>query len=114
MESFSAASAIEEYYYGSIRIASTSSHLIRIVDGDAKRVMSIADRSGAELGVRGNYDAGLPLRYETFGEMAEAAAAGNSVIPIARKFPLEEWRQAMEISVSARARGKLVLVPAHS
>jgi len=84
--------------------------LIRIVDGDAKRVISIADRSGTELGVRGNYDAGLPLRYEAFGEMAEEAAAGRFVIPIARTFPLEEWREAMEISVSGRARGKLVLV----
>ena len=85
--------------------------LIRIVDGDPKRVLSIADRSGAELGVRGNYDAGLPLRYETFGEMAQAAAAGNFTIPIARTFPLEQWRPAMEISVSGKASGKLLLVP---
>jgi hypothetical protein len=36
--------------------------LIRIVDGNPGRVLSIADRSGPQLGVRGNYDAGLPLR----------------------------------------------------
>jgi NADPH:quinone reductase-like Zn-dependent oxidoreductase len=85
--------------------------LIRIVDGDPKRVLSIADRSGAELGVRGNYDAGLPLRYETFGEMAQAAAAGKFIIAIARTFPLEKWREAMEISMSGKASGKLLVVP---
>jgi NADPH:quinone reductase-like Zn-dependent oxidoreductase len=81
--------------------------LIRIVDGDPKRVLSIVDRSGS---VRGNYDSGLPLRYETFGEMAQAAADGKFVIPISRAFPLERWREAMEISVSGKASGKLLLV----
>lgn len=85
--------------------------LIRVVDGDPKRVLSIADRSGPQLGVRGNYDEGLPLRYETFGEMAEAAAAGRFTIPIARTFALEDWREAMELSTSGRAGGKLLLVP---
>lgn len=85
--------------------------LVVIASDDPKRVLSIADRKGAELGVRGNYDSGLPLRYETFGEMAEAAAAGTFSIPIARTFPLEQWREAMEISVSGKARGKLLLVP---
>jgi NADPH:quinone reductase-like Zn-dependent oxidoreductase len=85
--------------------------LIRIVDGNPKRVMSIADRSGPEFGVRGNYDGGRPLRYETFGEMAQAAAVGKFTIPVARTFPLEKWREAMEISLSGKARGKLLLVP---
>jgi NADPH:quinone reductase-like Zn-dependent oxidoreductase len=85
--------------------------LIRIVDGDPKRVMSIADKSGPQHGVRGNYDDGRPLRYETFGEMAQAAAAGKFTIPIARIFPLEQWRDAMEISTSGKASGKLLLVP---
>lgn len=86
--------------------------LIRIADGDPKRVLSIADRSGPEHGVRGNYDGGRPLNYETFGEMARAAAAGKFTIPIARTFPLERWREAMELSVSGKASGKLLLVPA--
>ena len=64
--------------------------------------------------MRGNYDDGRPLRYETFGEMAQAAAAGKFTIPIARTFPLEEWREATEISVSGEARGKLLLVPGTS
>lgn len=85
--------------------------LVRIVDGDPKRVLSIADRFGPQLGVRGNDDAGLPLRYETFGQMAQAAAAGKFTIPIARTFPLEQWRDAMEISMSGKAGGKLLLLP---
>ena len=85
--------------------------LIRIVDGDPKRVLSIADRSAAERGVRGNYDGGRPLRYEAFGEMAQAAAAGKFTVPIARTFSLDGWREAMEISVSGKAGGKLLLLP---
>ncbi len=85
--------------------------LIRVVDGDPKRVLSIADRTGSELGVRGNYDSGVPLRYETFGEMAQAAAAGTFTIPVAKSFPLEQWREAMETSVSGKAHGKLLLLP---
>ncbi len=88
--------------------------LIRIVDGEPKRVLSIADRSGPELGVRGNYDGGRPLRYEAFAEMAREAAAGRFFIPIARTFPLEHWREAMEISTSGKASGKLLLMPSAS
>lgn len=61
--------------------------------------------------MRGNYDEGLPLRYETFRVMAQGAAAGKFIIPIARTFPLEQWREAMEISMSGKARGKLLLLP---
>lgn len=85
--------------------------LIRIVDGDPKRVVTIADPSAAQLGVRGNYSGGAPLPYEVLGEMAQAAAAGKFSIPIARAFPLEQWREAMEISTSGKAGGKLLLVP---
>lgn len=85
--------------------------LIRIVDGDPRRVLSIADRSGPRLGVRGNYDEGLPLRYEAFGEMAQAAAEGRFTIPIGRTFLLDEWREAMVLSTSGKAGGKLLLWP---
>jgi NADPH:quinone reductase-like Zn-dependent oxidoreductase len=85
--------------------------LIRIVDGDPKRVLTIVDHSAAQLGVRSNYSAGAPLPYEVLGEMARAAAAGKFSIPIARTFPLEQWREAMEISMSGKASGKLLLRP---
>ncbi|MFO0618535.1 MAG: hypothetical protein U0414_38435 [Polyangiaceae bacterium] len=62
--------------------------------------------------MRGNYDGGRPLRYAAFGEMAEAAARGRFTVPIARTFPLEGWREAMEIGTRGKAGGKLLLVPA--
>lgn len=47
-----------------------------------------------------------------------APAAARSTIrivrfhgPIARTFPLEQWREAMEISMSGKASGKLLLLP---
>ena len=44
-------------------------------------------------------------------EFAQLAAAGRFTVPIARTFPLEEWRTALEISLSGHARGKLLLLP---
>ena len=32
-------------------------------------------------------------------------------MPIARTFPLEDWRAALEISLTGHARGKLLLLP---
>jgi hypothetical protein len=43
--------------------------------------------------------------------MAQLAAAGKFTIPIARTFPLDRWREAMEISLSGKASGKLLLQP---
>jgi hypothetical protein len=31
------------------------------------------------------------------------------LVPVARAFPLENWRTAAELSLSGQARGKLVL-----
>ena len=33
-------------------------------------------------------------------------------MPIARIFALEEWPEALDINLSGRARGKLVILPA--
>ena len=46
-----------------------------------------------------------------WGHYAELAAAGRFHIPAARTFALEDWREALEISLAGRARGKLVLLP---
>ncbi|HEY4175233.1 MAG TPA: zinc-binding dehydrogenase [Kofleriaceae bacterium] len=84
--------------------------LIQIVDRDPMRVLSLAEGNGAKRGVRGNFDDGRPLRWEAFGEMAQAAAAGNFTIPIARTFPLEQWRDAVALSLGGNAGGKLLLL----
>ena len=85
--------------------------LITIVDGDPRRVMTIADPTARELGVRLNLDEGVTPSYDMLGEFAQYAAEGRFTIPVARTFPLTDWKTAMEISLSGRARGKLVLLP---
>ena len=88
--------------------------LVRIAGGDPRRVLTISDAAGASgLGVRTSFDADQPRRlyYELLGEYAQRAADGKFTVPIARTFPLADWRTALEISLSRQARGKLVLLP---
>ena len=87
--------------------------LIRLVDGDPSRVLSITDFDSKDLGVRtSGQGPGLVLRYDALAPFARLAAQGRFSIPIARTFRLENWREALEISLSGRARGKLLLLPA--
>ena len=51
------------------------------------------------------------LRHDVLGHYARLAAGGRFSIPIARTFPLEDWREAAGISISKKAHGKLVLLP---
>ena len=84
------------------------------IAGDPKRVMTISDFAAAkELGVRTNIEeaAGKPVPYEVLGHFAKLAADGNFTIPIARTFPLEEWREALDMSQGQKAHGKLILLP---
>jgi len=85
--------------------------LIRIVDGDPRRVMSFADFDQDGLGVRTTgREKGVVLRYDVLGQYAQLAAEGRFTIPIARTFALEEWREALDLSLNKRAHGKLVLL----
>ena len=45
------------------------------------------------------------------GEFAKLAAEGRFRVPIARTYPLDDWRQAVDASLSGHAHGKLVLLP---
>ncbi|MBM7405681.1 MULTISPECIES: NADP-dependent oxidoreductase [Sphingomonas] len=86
--------------------------LIRIVDGDADRVMSITDFDEEGLGVRTTgREAGLIPRYDALARYAQLAAEGRFTIPIAHTFPIHEWRTGFELSHGGRAHGKLVLLP---
>jgi NADPH:quinone reductase-like Zn-dependent oxidoreductase len=88
--------------------------LVQIAGGDPKRVLTISDFAAAEeLGVRDSFheDPAMGLRFDVFPEFAQLAADGKFMVPIAGTFPLENWRTAMEISLSGQARGKLVLLP---
>jgi NADPH:quinone reductase-like Zn-dependent oxidoreductase len=91
--------------------------LVEIAGGDARRVMTCGDfQHAGELGVRMGFGEepggpdGTVLRYDVLGQFAELAAEGRFSVPIARTFPLEDWREALDVSLSGRAHGKLVLV----
>ena len=89
--------------------------LVRIAGGDPKRVLTIADfAAAAELGVRDSFHEEHREPYDrpaVFAEFAQLAAAGKFAVPVAATFPLEDWRAAMEVSLSGQARGKLLLLP---
>jgi NADPH:quinone reductase-like Zn-dependent oxidoreductase len=85
--------------------------LIKIVDGDPRRVMSFSDFDEGGLGVRTTgREKGVVHRYDALGRYAKLAAERRFTIPIARTFALEDWREALDLSNNQRARGKLVLL----
>lgn len=87
--------------------------LIAIADGDPRRVMTISDHAAAaELGARSNLTAGGTPRYDVLAEYAGYAADGMFSVPVARTFPLADWRAALAVSQTGHARGKLILLPA--
>jgi NADPH:quinone reductase-like Zn-dependent oxidoreductase len=89
--------------------------LVQIAGGDPKRVLTISDfAAAAELGVRDSFHEDHIQhfdRFDVFSEFAQLAGDGKFTVPIAGTFPLEDWRTAMEISLSGQARGKLLLLP---
>jgi NADPH:quinone reductase-like Zn-dependent oxidoreductase len=77
--------------------------------------MSIADFDQDGLGVRTTgREKGLVPRYDALARYAELAAEGRFTIPIARTFALEDWREALALSLNKRAHGKLMLVLART
>ena len=86
--------------------------LVKIVDGDPKRVLSFADFDEEGVGVRTTgRERGVVQRYDVLGLYAQLAAEGRFSIPVARTFRLEDWREAAEISMNKQAHGKLMLLP---
>ena len=85
--------------------------LLKIVDGDPRRVMSFSDFDNEGLRVRTTWqEKGVVPRYDVLGHYAQLAAEGRFTIPIARTFALEHWREALDLSLNKRAHGKLVLL----
>jgi NADPH:quinone reductase-like Zn-dependent oxidoreductase len=86
------------------------------ITGDAKRVVTISNHDEARSqGARVNIDelmatGGFP-DSEFLADYATLTAAGQFTIPVAKKFPLTEWRAAAELSLSGVPHGKIVLVP---
>ncbi|GAA4387902.1 zinc-binding dehydrogenase [Tsukamurella soli] len=44
-------------------------------------------------------------------EYASLAAQGAFRLPIAKSFPFEQWRDAVQLSLSGNPHGKVVLLP---
>ncbi|HEX7666096.1 MAG TPA: NADP-dependent oxidoreductase [Polyangiaceae bacterium] len=83
--------------------------------GDPKKVVTITDVSAQALGARSSFDlmkptdAGPEQRAAILRRYLPHVADGSITIPLARTFPLHDWREAVAISLSGNARGKLVL-----
>jgi len=86
------------------------------ITGDPKRVVTISNHGEARSqGARVNIDGlmaggGFPSS-DFVADYATLAAAGQFTIPVAKRFPLDEWRAAAELSLSGAPHGKVVLVP---
>ena len=86
--------------------------LVKIVDGEASRVMSITDFDEQGLGVRTTgREPNLLPRYDALPHYAELAAEGRFSVPVARTFGMEDWREALELSHGGHAHGKLLILP---
>jgi len=93
------------------RVKGVLPDLIKIVDGDPRRVMSFSDFDEDGLGVRTTgREKGVVHRYDVLGDYAQLAVEGSFTIPVARTFTWDDWHDAVEISMSGRAHGKLVLM----
>ena len=84
--------------------------LVTIAGGDGRRVLTVSNHgtAAAELGVRNSFES--ELRYSVLADFAKLAAEGRFSVPVARTFPLEDWREALGLSLSGHAHGKLVLL----
>ena len=92
------------------------SGLIALAGGEASRVVTISNHDEARrLGARVNLDmllaSGAFPDAGVLNEYAALAASGDFRLPIADTFGLEEWREAMELSIAGRPHGKIVLLP---
>ncbi len=108
--------------------------LVAVAGGDPKRVLTISHfQTAKELGVRDSFSAADQdadqrfaavtdiakaaadsLRFDIFPEFGQLAAEGRFTIPVARVFALEDWRTALELSLSGNPHGKLLLLPDES
>ena len=90
--------------------------LIELAGGRAGSVVTVSNHAEArELGARVNLDelraSGVFPSSEILREWADLAARGEFRLPIAQRFPLDRWRDAVELSASGAPHGKVVLVP---
>lgn len=97
-------------------VASALPDLVKIAGGDAARVITVTDpegaaKTGARTGAENiEAEGGFKLRWDVLGDYGRLAAEKRFFVPVARTFALEDWREALDISLTGRARGKLILL----
>ena len=79
--------------------------------GDAARVLTIADESAADHGVRFTGADPADRAPEALPELAAKLAAGQLTLPIGRSYPLAQAAQAHADIEARRTHGKIVLLP---
>jgi NADPH:quinone reductase-like Zn-dependent oxidoreductase len=80
------------------------------ITGSPDNVVTIADFSAAEHGVR--VSTGADERsWEALDQAAQLAEEGKLTMPVERAFPFDQAPEAHRISEDGHVRGKLVLVP---
>ncbi|PZF80522.1 NADP-dependent oxidoreductase [Jiangella anatolica] len=76
--------------------------------GGPERVVTIADGSASQYGVRATWSADLPLP-RVFETVLPLIHQGAVQLPVAATFPLEQVAEAHAVSETGHLRGKLVL-----
>ncbi len=80
------------------------------ITGSPEHVVTIADFSAAEHGVR--VTTGADERsWQALGQAAQLSEAGKFTMPVAQVFPFDQAPEAHRISQGGHVRGKLVLIP---
>ncbi|TDD69264.1 NADP-dependent oxidoreductase [Jiangella aurantiaca] len=76
--------------------------------GGPERVVTIADGSASQYGVRASWSADLPLP-QVFEAVLPLIEKGAVELPVAATFPLEQVAAAQTLSETGHVRGKIVL-----
>ncbi len=79
--------------------------------GDASRVITIADPSAPEHGVRFTGQDPADRAPEALPELAALLASGEMTLPVWRSYPLSEAAAAHADLEARRNRGKIILLP---
>ncbi|MEA2282922.1 MAG: hypothetical protein QOK21_3529 [Solirubrobacteraceae bacterium] len=79
--------------------------------GSPEKVVTIADFSAPELGVRVSSGRGTERAYHALAEAAQLAQDGQFSLPVERTFAFRQAADAQRLSEAGHVRGKLVLVP---
>jgi NADPH:quinone reductase-like Zn-dependent oxidoreductase len=79
--------------------------------GGPQRVITIADESAQELGVRFTGPDPTDRDRTALAKLADLASTGRLELPIWRKYPLSDAAQAHADLEAHRNRGKIILIP---